>query len=202
MIRALALTAFLFPVVALAQSGDDHYGGNAPGRPMNHEQMMHGQMMNEHQDGVFAPTQPGQGAFAAIQEIVGILEADPKTDWSKVNIEALRQHLIDMDNVTLRADVKNEPIDGGMRFVVTGAEAVRDSIRRMVTAHSGTMNGVDGWWFEASEVDGGATLTVRLSAKDGDKLRGLGFLGVLTRGMHHQEHHMMIARGVNPHEHQ
>jgi hypothetical protein len=149
MFRALALTAFIFPAVALAQSGHDHDGGSAPARPMNHEQMMRGQMMHEHQNGTSSAIQPGQGAFAAIQEIVVILEADPKTDWSKVNIEGLRQHLIDMDNVTLRADVKNEPIDGGMRFVVTGVGAVRDSIRRMVTAHSATMNGVDGWRFEA-----------------------------------------------------
>ncbi len=52
------------------------------------------------------PREPGQSAFAAIQEIVAILEADPETDWSRVNIEALRNHLADMDNVTLRADVK------------------------------------------------------------------------------------------------
>ena len=32
-----------------------------------------------------------------------ILEADPTTDWSKVNIGALREHLIDMDEVTMRA---------------------------------------------------------------------------------------------------
>jgi hypothetical protein len=168
---------------------------------MNHEQMMHGPMMHEHQDGASAPTQPGQGAFAAIQEIVGILEADLKTDWSKVNVEGLRQHLIDMDNVTLRAGVKNEPIDGGTRFVVTGEGVVRDSIRRMVTAHAATMNGVDGWRFEASEIEGGSSLTVRPPGKDLAKLNGLGFLGVMTRGMHHQEHHMMIARGANPHEH-
>ncbi len=31
--------------------------------------------------------------------------ADPETDSSQVDIEALRQHLIDMDNVTLRARV-------------------------------------------------------------------------------------------------
>ena len=41
------------------------------------------------------PTMPGQDAFGAIQEIVQILEADPKTDWSKVELEGLRQHLID-----------------------------------------------------------------------------------------------------------
>ncbi len=45
---------------------------------------------------------PG-AAFGAVQEIVEILEADPATDWSKVDIDALRQHLIDMDNVTLHA---------------------------------------------------------------------------------------------------
>ena len=48
------------------------------------------------------PTEAGQGAFAAIQEIVAILEADPDTDWSKVDIDALRQHLVDMNAVTLR----------------------------------------------------------------------------------------------------
>ena len=50
----------------------------------------------------------------------------PKTDWSKVNIDALRQHLVDMNSVTLAANVKNEPIDGGMRFDVTGEGPVRD----------------------------------------------------------------------------
>ena len=104
-----------------------------------------------------------------------------------------------MNNVTLAANVKNEPIDGGMRFDVTGEGPVRDSIRRMTTAHAATMNGVDGWKFEAAEIEGGASLTVHPPAKDVDKLRGLGFLGVLTLGMHHQEHHLMIARGENPH---
>ena len=34
-----------------------------------------------------------------------------------------------------------------------------------------------------------------------DELKGyaLGFIGVMTRGMHHQEHHLMIARGQHPH---
>ena len=50
------------------------------------------------------PTMAGQDAFGAIQEIVRILEADPKSDWSKVDLEALRQHLIDMNELTLRAD--------------------------------------------------------------------------------------------------
>ena len=145
------------------------------------------------------PTQPGQGAFAAIQEIVEILEADPTTDWSKVNIEALRQHLIDMDKVTLHADVKSEAVEGGMTFVVSGAGEIRDSIQRMVVAHVATMNGVKGWQLVATTTDTGATLTVKTPASDIMKLRGLGFIGVLTHGMHHQMHHLMIARGGDPH---
>ena len=146
-----------------------------------------------------APTEPGQSAFAAIQEIVGILTADPNTDWSAVNIDALRQHLVDMNNVVLAASVKDVPVEGGMRFDVTGEGPVRDSVRRTVAAHAATMNGVDGWAFEAAQIDGGASLTMRPPAKDADKLRGLGFFGVLKLGMHHQAHHLMIARGQSPH---
>jgi len=124
--------------------------------------------------------------------------ADPKTDWSKVDIGTLRQHLVDMNNVTLAADVKNAPVDGGMRFDITDQGPVRDSIRRMVAARAATMNGVDGWRFEAVEIDDGESLIAWPPAKDADKLRGLGFFGVLTFGMHHQAHHLMIAPGENP----
>lgn len=164
--------------------------------------MMHQMMMHDGPTQATAlPTQPGQSAFAAIQEIVAILEADPKTDWSRVNIEALRQHLIDMDNVTLRAAVAMEPIDGGARFMVTGAGPVRDSIRRMVAAHAATMSGAGGWAFVATEAPDGAVLTVMAgNPSDVAKLRALGFIGVITRGMHHQMRHLMIASGENPHQ--
>ena len=179
MIRALILAAWLMPALALAQH--DHAGHMAP--PV----------------AVAPPKEPGQSAFAAIQEIVEILEADPKTDWAKVNIDALRAHLIDMNNVTLAAQVASEPIEGGMRYAVTGAGSVGDSIRRMLLAHAATMNGVNGWRFEASTMEGGAVLTVRAPQADLRKLRGLGFMGVMARGTHHQAHHLAIARGDHPH---
>ena len=180
MIRALALIACLVPAVAFAQSNLEPLSGMGAGHHMMHGQhmmtpgqpvapgrhMMQGQhMMYGQQPGSAVATEPGQGAFAAIQEIVQILVADAKTDWSKVDIDALRQHLIDMNNVTLAANVKNESIDGGMRFDVTGEGPVRDSIRRMTSAHAATMNGVDGWKFEAAEIEGGASLTVHAPAK-------------------------------------
>jgi hypothetical protein len=48
------------------------------------------------------PRMPGQDAFGAMAEVVRILEADAATDWSKVDMERLRQHLIDMNEVVLR----------------------------------------------------------------------------------------------------
>ena len=211
MLRALIFVLCLAPVAALAQPAGScpasPAGGQAtPCGPMTHghrmepgRPMMQGQSQM-HGQGVGAPSQPGQGAFAAIREIVSILEADPKTDWSRVNIDALRQHLVDMNNVTLSATVKSVPVDDGIRFEVTGEGPVRNSIRRMTMAHAATMNGIDGWRFEAAEIDGGAALTVHAPPNDRNKLRGLGFFGVLTLGMHHQMHHLMIARGDNPHE--
>jgi hypothetical protein len=200
MIRAFAFIACLAPGVAFAQSSGMAGSGGEAHRMTMPNVMMHGQPMDHRaREASAAPTEPGQSAFAAIQEIVGILNADPKTDWSKVNIDALRQHLVDMNNVVLAAEVKDVPVGNGMRFDVTGEGPVRDSIRRMVSAHAAAMNGVDGWALEAAEIDGGESLTVLLPDKDAAKLRGLGFFGVLALGMHHQAHHLMIARGQSPH---
>ena len=160
MLRMIAVLMLLFPLHAYAQKGS-HDG----------HMMNSGQRAADAGNGVASrPVQPGQGAFAAIQEIVEILESDPSTDWSKVNIDALRQHLIDMSNVTLNANVKSEAIAGGMRFTVTGVGTVRDSVRRMLTGHAVTMNDVDGWTFGVAEITDGAVLTVRVPAKDAQKL--------------------------------
>jgi hypothetical protein len=150
---------------------------------------------------VAVPTEPGQAAFAAIAEIVSILEADPETDWSRVDIEALRQHLIDMHAVTLNAAVTVEPVENGWRFTVSGEGRTREAIRRMTLAHAAVM-GADGpWRFEAEERPEGAALTVRADdPAEVGKIRALGFVGVMTAGMHHQTHHLMIARGGHPHD--
>lgn len=142
----------------------------------------------------------GQSAFATIQEITAALMAAPATDWSKVDIEALRAHLIDMNNVTLRADVAAVAIEGGARFIVTSPDpAVTASIRAMVAPHAATMNGVEGWAMLAEEVADGAALTV--TGIDTARIRGLSFIGLMTVGMHHQAHHMALASGQNPHDH-
>ena len=81
------------------------------------------------------PTMPGQDAFGAIQEVVQMLEADPATDWSKVNIAALREHLIDMNEVTLHAAANERMLDNGIEIAVTGEGRTLAAIKRMVPAH-------------------------------------------------------------------
>ena len=109
MIRALALIACLIPAAAFAQSNSEPPADMGAAHGLMHGQhmmtqgqhMMSGQhMMHGLPPGCAVATQAGQGAFAAIQEVVEILAADSNTDWSKVNIDALRQHLVDMNNVT------------------------------------------------------------------------------------------------------
>lgn len=172
----------------------------ALGQTMDHTKTMHSNQAGMMMDGML-PQETGQSAFAAIQEIVAMLNANPATDWSKVDIEALRQHLIDMDNVTLGAVVSASQMGDSMRFTVTGEGAVQDSIKRMVLAHAATMYRIDGWAFAAESTQTGAILTVTPpDPASMTKLKALGFIGTLTLGMHHQQHHWMLANGINPHQ--
>ena len=71
----------------------------------------------------------------------------------------------------------------------------------MVMAHATTMNGVDGWKLEAKNSDTGAILTVTPPDQASMiKLRALGFIGLMTLGMHHQQHHWMLAIGMGAHK--
>lgn len=185
-----AIAAMILLVAPAAQAQHDH--------PMGEAHAAHGGMAAQQPA---VAHEPGQAAFAAIQEIVGILAADPKTDWSKVDIDALRRHLVDMNNVTLYAKAKSVPLNDGMRFEVSGDGDVRASIRRMVSAHAVTMNGSGGWTYQAKVIPSGAAMTVTVAnPADLAKLRGLGFFGVLALGMHHPTHHLMIASGHAPHQ--
>ena len=142
------------------------------------------------------PTMPGQDAFGAIQEIVQILDAEPTTDWSKVDLEALRHHLIDMNEVTLRADAAPEQIDGGLEIAVTGTGRTLVAIQRMVPAWAQSMNGHHGWSTKAASLPNGELLTVTApDPKEIQHIRGLGFIGLLLSGSHHQPHHLAMAKG-------
>lgn len=129
-----------------------------------------------------------------------LLEADPNTDWSKVSIAALREHLIDMNEVTLHAAADETKLDGGVEIAVIGEARVLDAIKRMVPAHARELNGMNGWFAMTEELPNGVRLTVTSSdPKQVPKLQALGFMGLMVQGGHHQPHHLAVAAGRFPH---
>jgi hypothetical protein len=150
--------------------------------------------------GVAMPAMPGQDAFGTVQEIVRILEADPKTDWSKVNLAALREHLIDMNDVTLNARAVATPLPTGLEIAITGDGRTLAAIQRMIPAQAREINGSKRWVANAEPLPDGVLLKVTASdAKETAHIRGLGFIGLLVSGSHHQEHHLAMAKGELPH---
>lgn len=181
--------------------------GAAPGamddrmkQMMQEHKGMHGEMdrhgmMGTHSETTGQPTMPGQDAFGAIQEVVQILEADPTTDWSKVNIAALREHLVDMNEVTLRAVATERALDNGVEIAVTGEGRTLEAIKRMVPAHVGELAKI-GWNAKAENLPDGVKLTVTTDdPKQVTKLKALGFMGIMVQGAHHQLHHFLMAKG-------
>ena len=113
----------------------------AQGGPMPQNPPMH------HIAGMQAtsPAMPGQDAFGALAEVVRLLDADPRTDWSRVDLERLRQHLIDMNEVVLRSEVKQTPVAGGLAMEVTGAGRTERAIRAMVVPHATELDRMPEW---------------------------------------------------------
>ena len=146
-----------------------------------------------------APSEAGQDAFAALQEMAAALAADPATDWGQVNLLRLREHLVDMHEVVLRAAVEEKPIDGGVEVRVTGAGRTLEAIRRMLPAHARFL-AAEGLRPEIRDLPDGLLLAVRADDPARlPRLRALGFFGLLVSGHSHPQHHLALAHGGHPH---
>ena len=177
--KLVALLAFgLLATAAPAQTAHDHAA-----------------MMAQSSD---IPAEPGQGAFAAIAEIVAMLTADPETDWAEVDIAALRQHLIDMDNLVSFAEVTREDRPDGAVFRAGLAGLGGEALSRMVPAHAPVLAAETGW-ASTAETTGEAIVWTVTSPDNAAAIRALGFFGLMAIGNHHQAHHLGIATGQMVH---
>lgn len=145
----------------------------------------------------------GQSAFAALAEVVRILETDPHTDWGKVNLEGLRQHLLDMDDVTMGSTITTRTIPAGIEADVTGTGRAVTAIQSMLRNHAEFMNTGSPFRATVTPTASGARIAIR-AAKPTDtaivtKLRGLGVIGWLASDAHHATHHLALARGEMTH---
>ncbi|MFA8388409.1 MAG: hypothetical protein ACEPO2_22575 [Pelagibaca sp.] len=147
-------------------------------------------------------TEPGQGAFAALSEVVRVLEADPDTDWDRVDLAGLRAHLVDMDQLISDTVVTETELPNGLSALATGDAETRATLRRMVPAHAAQLAQDNRWTVEVSEVEG--TMELRVISDDPAviaRIKGLGFFGLMASQDHHREHHLMMARGEDAHAH-
>lgn len=162
---------------------------------MDHAMHVQGQSL---QDMIL--TEPGQGAFAALSEVIRVLEADPDTDWGQVDLGGLRAHLVDMDRLVSDTIVEETALPNGLSAMATGDADTMAALRRMVPAHAAQLAQDDRWAVAAIEAENG----VELRVTSGDpavvaRIRGLGFFGLMASQDHHREHHLMMARGEDAH---
>lgn len=145
----------------------------------------------------------GNAIFGTIQEAIKMLDADPNTDWTKVDLEGLRQHLIDMENFTSGVDIlSNEKIEKGSKIVIRAkSRAAHESLLRALKAHPSMMQAETGWTMDVKQNKERFTLTIETQKpEEVARLRALGYIGVMALGDHHQVHHWMMASGSNPHD--
>ena len=186
----LLLATGTSPALAQSQDGDTHHGhGTVAAGPRS-----------EGTAAAASLTEPGQGAFAALSEVVAKLEADPETDWGRVDIGALRDHLVDMDRIVTDTVAREEPLPNGLRVVVTGDADTMETARRMIPAHAAELARDTRWEVRAEAEDEAVTLAVTSDdPATALRIKALGFYGLMASQDHHRAHHYAIATGQNVH---
>jgi hypothetical protein len=95
-----------------------------------------------------------------------------------------------MNDVALRSEVSAASVPGGLTMDVTGTGRTEQAIGRMVVLHTAELNAMPEWSARTQEIPGGLRLTVVSKKPDDSKtiarIRGLGFIGLLVQGAHHQ----------------
>lgn len=192
--KTTLVAAALLGGAAFAAAQTTHSGHD---ESMDHAMHVHGQSSQ----GTLL-TEPGQGAFAALSEVVRVLEADPDTDWSKVDLAGLRAHLVDMDRLVSDAIVEETALPDGLFALSTGDADTIAALQRMVPAHAAQLAQDERWSVTATELENGVEL--RVTSRDPAvvaRIKGLGFFGLMASQDHHREHHLMMARGEDAHAH-
>ncbi len=148
-------------------------------------------------------SEAGNDAFGTIQEVISKLNNDPNTDWSKVNLEKLRKHLVDMNNMTLHVEVISQvDTENGLGVIVKPTtESSKKTLNRVFKVHPSQLKMETGWDMTVKTDNGKYILRITtVDKRDVSKIRGLGYIGLMAYGVHHQKHHWDMARGEDPHK--
>lgn len=123
------------------------------------------------------PAQIGQASFAAISEVIEILENNPHTNWKTANIDALRSHLNDMNLVMTKAAATTNRYQDHVTFEITGQADVIPSVQQMTMAHAQVLTHETEWTVIAKPNANGAILTLKSNDTVAiEKIAAMGFL--------------------------
>jgi hypothetical protein len=209
LLQTLAVALLALPLAALGQQDHGGHGQNGHSSQASQDAMQHEdggsgsgmkrrmRRMAGNMDSMGGDNSgsSGQSALDVVSAVISELQANPDTDWSRINIDALRQHLVDMDRVALYAQAETRDIEGGSEFTVSGDdERTVQAIQRMVPSHALQIERELGWEISSTETRTGIELQIN-AGNDAAMIRALGFFGFMVLGEHHDDHHLMMAGG-------
>ncbi len=165
------------------------------------------ELMEQHGHQIAAPssanlTQAGNDMFGTVQEVIQQMNEQDGFSWKEVNLEVLRQHLLDMQDMTENVEVVGQrPVANGVELHIKATTPrAFNALKRVFSAHPAQLKKETGWEMLVSQQDDLFVLTTTSSnSNDTDKIRGLGYIGLMAWGNHHQPHHWAMATGQNPH---
>ena len=142
------------------------------------------------------PLAPGQDMFGAISEINGIIEQSGMP-WTDVDLDALWEHLRDMDALMTDAVVEKTELENGLSMTVSGEGAAARAVENMIPAHTTFLRSVrPDWTIELEGNNSRYEVTVTASsASEIERIKALGFSGFMVQDDHHATHHLGIASG-------
>lgn len=143
-------------------------------------------------------SEPGQGAFAALSEVVALLRQSPDTDWERVGIKRLRDHLVDMDLLMMYAQAEETHLQDGLQIRISMMGEAGGAVSRMVPAHGPVLSAETGWRSHVVR-EGDALVWTVTSKEDASQIGALGFFGLMAVGDHHRAHHLGIVIGHGMH---
>ncbi|KAK3584291.1 hypothetical protein CHS0354_035372 [Potamilus streckersoni] len=143
--------------------------------------------------------EPGESIFGTLSEINQTLE-QKEYDWSKIDMDALWEHLRDMNALMTQTTVVKTKLKNGLRMTVKSSTPDgKRAVNNMIPAHSAFLSGVRKLWkINYSKEAGGYTITVTSDTpSEIIKIQALGFSGFMIQDDHHRFHHFGLATGEN-----
>jgi len=97
--------------------------------------------------------------------------------------------------------IDQQPIAHGVKISVKPVTSrAEQALDKVLAAHPMMLKMETGWTMQTLEQNGEYELTVTTSKpSEVDKIRDLGYIGLLAYGNHHQAHHWAMATGRDPH---